>query len=237
MADTEYMSVKDAIRELQQATMYAQTHVRPSVRLPPVSSPEMSALAVARGGPNSPSRIQRNSTTSSIGFPRPGDTMRSGTEGSRWGFQSGALGGSPKSGLNHTSTYFYDEAPVNPQLCHGNRFSSVGNYSMFGSQASVGELALLIPNSETSHPPFNLAAPPLPRVAPPRLKCCPFHPPRHAALPSIRPDPCRRRNRCGLLLLPSVSEPPPATSCARVVASIRMNVVTRVPSAVTGHSL
>ena len=45
-----------------------------------------------------------------------------------------ALGGSDKSGLNHTSTFFYGEAPLKPQLSN-NMYDSVGSYSMLGSQA------------------------------------------------------------------------------------------------------
>ena len=45
-----------------------------------------------------------------------------------------ALGGSSKSGLNHTSTYYYGEQPLKPVLCTGNQYNAVGSYSMFGSQ-------------------------------------------------------------------------------------------------------
>ena len=48
-----------------------------------------------------------------------------------------ALGGSSKSGLNHTSTYFYGEAPLKPLLCTNNQYNHVGSYSMFGSQVRL----------------------------------------------------------------------------------------------------
>jgi len=132
------MSVKEAIQELRQATLYARTHVRPSVRLPPVRSPDRFA------------QMQQGSVASSsaAGFPRVEDATRSGVDranvsntSSVLGFsprnksQMGALGGSTKSGLNHPSTYHYGESPIKPTLCDGNRYNSVGSYSMFGSQA------------------------------------------------------------------------------------------------------
>ena len=84
-----------------------------------------------------------------VGFPRPEDGLAQtsyasctssvanagvppGSPGAL-GVRS-ALGGSSKSGLNHTSTYFYGEAPIKPVLCTGNQYNAVGSYSMFGSQ-------------------------------------------------------------------------------------------------------
>ena len=62
----------------------------------------------------------------------PGSPTRDATTS---GGMRSALGGSSKSGLNHTSTYFYGEAPIKPSLCLGNQYNAVGSYSMFGSQA------------------------------------------------------------------------------------------------------
>ena len=134
-----YMSVKDAIRELQQATLYARMHRRPTVRLPPVSSPQNGArTCVTSSVPGSykglprvehdPAAVCQQSHTSSVSgmSPRPPHTAQS---------HVGALGGSIKSGLNHPSTYHYGEDPVKPILVGGNnRYSHVGSYSMFGSQ-------------------------------------------------------------------------------------------------------
>jgi len=131
-----YMSVKDAIRELQVATLYARTHVRPTVRLPPVSPPLPAArTCVTSSVPGSykglpkmgadPAATCQQSMTSSVSgtSPRPPHTAH------------GALGGSMKSGLNHPSTYHYGEDPLKPILAGDNRYSKVGSYSMFGSQA------------------------------------------------------------------------------------------------------
>jgi len=79
----------------------------------------------AEDGLLQPSTITASATSSvAHGAPgSPGQPPRS------------ALGGSSKSGLNHTSTYFYGEAPLKPSLCLGNQYNMVGSYSMFGSQA------------------------------------------------------------------------------------------------------
>ena len=68
------------------------------------------------------------------------DTGAPTSPGSPSGFRGGvrsALGGSSKSGLNHTSTYFYGEEPLKPMLCTTNQYNAVGSYSMFGSQVRV----------------------------------------------------------------------------------------------------
>jgi len=72
------------------------------------------------------------SCTSSVAEAPPGSPSGHGNYGSAG---RSALGGSSKSGLNHTSTYFYGEAPLKPVLCTGNMYNAVGSYSMFGSQA------------------------------------------------------------------------------------------------------
>ena len=72
-----------------------------------------------RGAPESPTRSPAASGYGAL--PRMGART--------------ALGGSGKSGLNHTSTYFYGEAPLKPDLCVGNMYNAVGTYSMLGSQA------------------------------------------------------------------------------------------------------
>ena len=80
-----------------------------------------------------PSGITASNTSSVVMDVPPGSP--SGHGGSTMGGLRSALGGSSKSGLNHTSTYFYGEAPLKPVLCTGNMYNAVGSYSMFGSQA------------------------------------------------------------------------------------------------------
>lgn len=139
-----YQTVKEAIREQELARLYNATHRPATVRSPPAW-----AAVHARTAQQFPSRPP--ATASKIGFPRAEDSLMQplaitasatssvglgrdnapGTPGS----PPSALGGSQKSGLNHTSTYFYGEAPLKPELSAGNQYNTVGSNSMFGSQA------------------------------------------------------------------------------------------------------
>ena len=131
----QYQSVRDAVRELHAATLSARANQPASVRLPPIWD-----VVHARAPQNHMGR--------QVGFPRSEDllgahgaccstscTSSVGDPALRGTSRASALGGSNKSGLNHTATYFYGEAPLKPVLCSSNRYNAVGSYSMFGSQA------------------------------------------------------------------------------------------------------
>jgi len=146
-----YMTVKEAIREQAQARKFHRMNQPATVRLPPAWG-EVHAKAAQQQSFHGP----RAGPPPKVGFPRAGDGLMqaSGITGSHTssvvdatlpprsplrspsgGYERSALGGSSKSGLNHTSTYFYGESPIKPVLCTDNRYSAVGSYSMFGSQA------------------------------------------------------------------------------------------------------
>ena len=133
MGDLHYQSVKDAISELRAANLHNYATRPATVRLPPVW-----------GDVHEKERERQaafQSRSSTRGFPRAEDTAlgfssaSSLSQARRPATQSSALGGSQKSGLNHTSTHFYGEAPLKPMLCEGNPYNITGSYSMFGSQA------------------------------------------------------------------------------------------------------
>jgi len=123
-----------------------------TVRLPPAwgevhaKAAQQQSLHGARAGPPPKVGFPRSedgllqpsgmtaSCTSSVADAPPGSPSAVGHGAYGVGGRS-ALGGSSKSGLNHTSTYFYGEAPLKPVLCTGNMYNAVGSYSMFGSQA------------------------------------------------------------------------------------------------------
>lgn len=142
---TKYMTVREAIVEQERARSLNRLHRPNTVRLPPAWG-ELHAKTAQyslrrplpeklRGFPrhedglNVPSAITASATSSVLRDGAPGSPGHS------------ALGGSSKSGLNHTSTYFYGEAPLKPLLCSSNRYNTVGNYSMFGSQAVSDRLS------------------------------------------------------------------------------------------------
>lgn len=122
-----------------------------TVRLPPAwgevhaKAAQQQSLHGARAGPPPKVGFPRSedgllqpsgmtaSCTSSVADAPPGSPSAVGHGAYGVGGRS-ALGGSSKSGLNHTSTYFYGEAPLKPVLCTGNMYNAVGSYSMFGSQ-------------------------------------------------------------------------------------------------------
>jgi len=144
-----YQSVKEAMRELHAATLSARANQPASVHPPPswsavhAKAPQSGQLGATRGGESPrPYGIRRTkdllpssggglttSVTSSVG-DTPGSPASRGLPS-----RASALGGSNRSGLNHTATYYYGEAPLKPVLCTSNRYSAVGSYSMFGSQA------------------------------------------------------------------------------------------------------
>jgi len=95
------------------------------------SSPEK-----VRGFPRAEEGLMQNSAMTASGTS---SVMARDPPGSPGG--QSALGGSSKSGLNHTSTFHYGEAPLNPVLCEGNQYNMVGSYSMFGSQAVSDRLS------------------------------------------------------------------------------------------------
>jgi hypothetical protein len=136
-----YMTVKEAIREQEMARLYNQQHRPATVRLPPSWSQVHAKSAMSSrqtpgakiGFPraedgllHTPSALAM-SCTSSVGHGAPASTTRISSPQS-------ALGGSTRSGLNHTSTYIYGEHPMKPALCGTNQYSAIGSYSMFGSQ-------------------------------------------------------------------------------------------------------
>ena len=147
-----YMSVKDAILEQAEQRRQHRMNQPQTVRLPPAWA-EVHMKAAQQQSMHGP----RSGPPPKVGFPRPEDglmqpsaaftasnTSSVAMDGAPPGSPSGhagtygvrsALGGSSKSGLNHTSTYFYGEAPLKPVLCTGNMYNAVGSYSMFGSQA------------------------------------------------------------------------------------------------------
>lgn len=144
-----YMSVKEAIREQAHARRTNRLNQPASVRLPPVwgelharqaqqqlsigpraGPPPKLGFPRAEDGLLQPSGMLTASCTSSVAGTAPPGSPTGRTYGVR-----SALGGSSRSGLNHTSTYFYGEAPLKPVLCTGNQYNAVGSYSMFGSQA------------------------------------------------------------------------------------------------------
>lgn len=150
-----YMSVKEAINEQAAARKFHLMNQPATVRLPPVwgevhaKAAQQQSLHGARAGPPpkvgfprtedgllQPSAAASASCTSSVAdYSRANRSPGSRGGGSgAYGAQS-ALGGSSKSGLNHTSTYYYGELPLKPMLAVGNQYSAVGSYSMFGSQA------------------------------------------------------------------------------------------------------
>ena len=149
MSDVAYMTVREAIVEQERARTLNRLHRPNTVRLPPSWS-ELHATNAARFSTHSsPHKVR--------GFPRAEDGLTaitaSGTSSvhglvhepsSPVGHSSAghsALGGSMKSGLNHTSTYYYGEAPLKPTMSAENPYNMVGTYSMFGSQAVSDRLS------------------------------------------------------------------------------------------------
>ena len=144
-----YMTVREAIDEQAKVRKDARLAAPQQVKAPPnweVLHSQQAAsqrLAGPRAGPPpkigfpraedglQPSTVPGSLTSSVVAPAPPGSPSATG---SPYGLRS-ALGGSSKSGLNHTSTYFYGEAPLKPVVCTGNQYNSVGSYSMFGSQA------------------------------------------------------------------------------------------------------
>jgi hypothetical protein len=138
-----YMSVKDAIREQEMARQYNETHRPLAVRLPPTWAELHVRSALGSGRTSPPGKLGFPRSEEALAHPVPMTASCSSSvghdapaaAGPRGGHHaSAALGGSSRSGLNHTSTYFYGEAPLKPLLCSGNRYNQVGSYSMFGSQ-------------------------------------------------------------------------------------------------------
>jgi len=149
MSDVAYMTVREAIVEQERARTLNRLHRPNTVRLPPSWS-ELHATNAARFSTHSsPHKVR--------GFPRAEDGLTAitasgtssvhglGHEPSSPGGHSSAghsaLGGSMKSGLNHTSTYYYGEAPLKPTMSAENPYNMVGTYSMFGSQAVSDRLS------------------------------------------------------------------------------------------------
>ena len=149
--DVSYMSVREAILEQERARSFNRLHQKATARPAPAfadlhvkaaqrfsmrgqSPQKVRGFPRAEDGLAQPSTMTISATSSILGRD-----MMPGSPGSP-GSHS-ALGGSSKSGLNHTSTYFYGEAPLKPGLCEGNQYSLVGNYSMFGSQAVSDRLS------------------------------------------------------------------------------------------------
>jgi hypothetical protein len=147
------MSVKEAIREQALARRTNRLNQAASVRLPPVwgevhaKASQQQLMHGPRAGPPpklgfpraedgllQPSAMLTASCTSSVAGGTAPPSSPGSPAGRAYGVRS-ALGGSSRSGLNHTSTYFYGSAPLKPLLCTGNRYNAVGSYSMFGSQA------------------------------------------------------------------------------------------------------
>jgi hypothetical protein len=147
-----YMSVKDAIMEQAECRRQHRMNQPQAVRLPPAwaevhaKAAQQQSMHGSRAGPPpkvgfpraedglmQPSGMTASNTSSVMEAP-PGSPSGHGGSMMMGGLRS-ALGGSSKSGLNHTSTYFYGEAPLKPVLCTGNMYNAVGSYSMFGSQA------------------------------------------------------------------------------------------------------
>ena len=124
-----YMSVKEAIREQAAVRRLHRAQQPQAVRLPPMSA--RPGFQRADDALFAPSSAMSASYASSISPGSPSSPRgRPGASSVK-----SALGGSSKSGLNHTSTYFYGERPLKPLLSTGNDYSTVGSYSMFGSQA------------------------------------------------------------------------------------------------------
>lgn len=149
-----YMTVKDAIMEQDQARQAHRLSMPPQVRMPPAweevhaKSAMQQSLTGPRAGPPpkvgfpraEDGLVQGSMMTTSGTSSVPGTSVPPSSPGNRYAGQNlpygqPALGGSSKSGLNHTSTYFYGEAPIKPTLCEGNPYNAVGSYSMLGSQA------------------------------------------------------------------------------------------------------
>ena len=145
-----YMSVRDAIQELQTATIYNKHHAPASARPPPqwatVHRSETLRMKGFSSGPRSPT--ERSTTAPGLRSGGAG-----GLDGPCWATQSSmssvpyrsverpqtsgtALGSG--SSLNSPYTYYYGTAPLNPVLT-SNEYNSVGSLSMFGSQADSGK--------------------------------------------------------------------------------------------------
>lgn len=145
-----YMSVRDAIQELQTATIYNKHHAPASARPPPqwatVHRSETLRMKGFSSGPRSPT--ERSTTAPGLRSGGAG-----GLDGPCWATQSSmssvpyrsverpqtsgtALGSG--SSLNSPYTYYYGTAPLNPVLT-SNEYNSVGSLSMFGSQAHSGK--------------------------------------------------------------------------------------------------
>ena len=159
------MTVKEAIQEQAESRRLHRMNMPAAVRMPPAWGDvhAKAALSFSR-----PSGRTAPMTAIKVGFPRAEDSLghqagvglttsctssvgdASGmpprSPGSPTAMRnsygaSSALGGSSKSGLNHTSTFFYGEAPIKPELCTGNAYNAVGSYSMFGSQAKSDRIS------------------------------------------------------------------------------------------------
>jgi len=131
-----YMSVREAIVEQERARTMNRLRRPNTVRQPPTwgeihSRPGNTYPGRTSEKARSDGMMQHSSliTSNTSSVHSPG-----GLESTRM-LSPGALGGSSKSGLNQTATYHYGEAPLKPVLCAGNQYSTVGSYSMFGSQA------------------------------------------------------------------------------------------------------
>lgn len=148
-----YMSVKDAMMELKQATLYNRDHAPATVRMPPIwSAVHAQEQSRMKGSSFSRSAAGRSATAPPLrqlpaGFPSsPGSpavplwATQSNTS-SVPGYRSferphttGTALGSGSS-LNSPYTYYYGTQPLNPAMSGHNEYSGVGSLSMLGSQA------------------------------------------------------------------------------------------------------
>jgi hypothetical protein len=151
--------------EQDQARQAHRLSMPPQVRMPPAweevhaKSAMQQSLTGPRAGPPpkvgfpraEDGLVQGSMMTTSGTSSVPGTSVPPSSPGNRYAGQNlpygqPALGGSSKSGLNHTSTYFYGEAPIKPTLCEGNPYNAVGSYSMLGSQVCAR------PSARGAHP-------------------------------------------------------------------------------------
>jgi len=137
----QYISVRDAIEELQTATLHAQQNRPATVRLPPVWS-KVHAREEARQARFGQSSTQLPSVKKPGVFPSHEASAvsyvsnTSSVPGGHESLSATHLG----AALNSASTHHYGCSPLKPSMTE-NAYSDVGNYSMFGSQAHSARLS------------------------------------------------------------------------------------------------
>ena len=132
--ESPYISVKQAIRELQQATLLAKQNQRPTAQLPPVWN-----LVHAKEDQARWIRLQHTNhlqPSKRAGFAPAEESLTAFTQSASSSVpprrpRTTALGSG--SALNSPSTYTYGAQPLKAELTR-NQYCAVGSLSMLGSQ-------------------------------------------------------------------------------------------------------